>query len=69
MKGAPEFAVRLTNWQVQPKMAATVFAFEPAAGAKQAQSFPSSCGAPGRLRPGTARVHAGRRLRGLIRQL
>jgi len=47
MKGAPEFAVRLTNWQVQPKMPATVFAFAPAAGAKQAQSFPSSCGTPG----------------------
>jgi hypothetical protein len=47
MKGAPEFAVRLTNWQVQPKMTATVFAFEPTAGAKQAQAFPSSCGAPG----------------------
>lgn len=45
-EGQPEFAVHLSHWEPQAKVADSVFQFQPPPGAKRVDSFPTSCGAP-----------------------
>ena len=43
VKGQPEFAVQLSDWDTQAKLDDSTFAFQPAAGAKPVQAL-ASCG-------------------------
>jgi hypothetical protein len=43
VKGQPEFAVTLSDWETQAKIEDSTFAFQPAAGAKPVQAL-ASCG-------------------------
>jgi hypothetical protein len=43
MKEQPEFAVQLSHWEPQARLADSVFSFQPPAGAKRVQSLPTSC--------------------------
>ena len=44
VKGNPEFAVQLSKWNTQPKLADADFAFNAPAGAKPDKSVGASCG-------------------------
>jgi hypothetical protein len=44
VKGHPEFALRLSNWNTKPRLPATAFEFQAPPGAKSAQSVAASCG-------------------------
>jgi hypothetical protein len=43
MKAQPEFTARLSRWDTQAKLADSTFSFQPPAGAKRVDSFPTSC--------------------------
>jgi hypothetical protein len=43
VKGNPEFAVQLSNWNTQPKLAASEFAFQAPQGAKAVAGVASQC--------------------------
>ena len=43
--GQPEFAIQLSDWQPQAKLADSTFEFQPPAGATRVQSFSPTCGA------------------------
>jgi hypothetical protein len=44
VKGEPEFSVQLSNWNTQPKLSDSMFAFQAPAGAKPSKSVTQSCG-------------------------
>jgi hypothetical protein len=44
VKGNPEFAVQLSDWNTSPKMSETMFAFHAPTGAKADKSVAKSCG-------------------------
>jgi hypothetical protein len=44
VKGNPEFSVQLSNWNTQPKLSESLFAFNAPAGAKPGKSVAASCG-------------------------
>jgi hypothetical protein len=50
VRGHPEFAVQLSDWNTQPRLPSSTFEFRASAGAKRAQSIAASCGGGPQLR-------------------
>jgi hypothetical protein len=46
MKAQPQFTVRLSHWETQSQLPDSTFAFQPPAGAKRVEAFPTRCGGP-----------------------